>query len=319
MIMDKPTAVIDKSLFHEICKLPSKEVRDSLWDSLMANYQVVVPLMLLEEVLVNVVRPGDIPAQEVQTMASDILQLQSCWVDDVFEYAFRELVQGQPLGKLVAPPAELQKQLLASRTDDPELIQWVEGRKAARKATAKQWKTEQERLAPATGFCLLSSEQEFFKRAVMREFLNRLEDPQKKQDMLEAIVGKTFRLRHPDSGRQIDQAFAQYSKDNFTSFPVTFNCLAVRLAYVLAPIVKIQAPGGPEPRIILRPKRRDQDNNCADEQYVISALICNRLLTMDAGMNNIMNIFRASQRWNGHTVFFDASKPLNGQIPCLLT
>ena len=319
VFMDKPTAVIDMSLFREICGLPAKETRDSIWDSLTSKYQIVVPLMLVEEVLVNILKPGTIPPQDVQMMASDVLQLQPCWIDDVSEYAFRELVQRQPLGKLLQPPAELQQKLLASKIDDPELIGWVERRKAERKATATQWRTEQKKLAPATGFSVVTSEQEFFERAVKREFLKALESAQEKHGMLEAILGKTFRSRHPDSVREIGEAFVSYSKDNFASFPFTLNCLTVRLAYVLAPIVRIQTPRDAEPRIILCPKRQDQDNNWADEQYVISALVCERLLTMDKGMRNIANIFRANGLWRGEVVFIDASKPLSGQIPGLLT
>jgi hypothetical protein len=318
--MTKPTAVIDKSLFHEICKLPAKETRDSIWASLTGKYQIVVPLMMVEEVLVNVVKPGDIPPQEVQMMASDVLQLQPCWIDDVSEYAFRELVQRRPLGKFIPPPDELQQKLLASKSDDPALIKWVEERKAARKATAMQWKTEQERLAPACGFYVVKSEQEFFERAVKAEFLHHLDDPQKKQDMLETILGKTFRFRHSGADQEIDAAFAHYGKNTFKSFPFTHNCLTARLAYVLAPIVRIQTPADSEPQMILCPKRRAQDNNWADEQYVISALIFDRLLTMDKGMKNIANFFKANRLWKGQTIFFAPAdeKDLPSQITSLL-
>jgi hypothetical protein len=40
---------------------------------------------------------------------------------------------------------------------------------------------------------------------------------------------------------------------------------------------------------------------------------------MDKGMGNIANIFRANGLWKGEVVFIDASKPLSGQIPELLT
>ena len=312
--MKKPTAVIDKSLFHEICKLPAKETRDQIWDAFTGKYQIVVPLILVEEVLVNAVNPGTIPSQEVQMMASDVLQLRSCWIDDVAEYAFRELVQKQPLGQFVAPPDEFQQKLLALKTDNPEVINWVEERKANRKATATRWKTEQQRLAPTNGFVVAKSEVDFFERTIKKEFLTQLESPQKKHEMLETILGEIFRFRHPDSVSQIDEAFTQYSKDNFTLFPFTLNCLTVRLAYVLGPIVRIQTPTDSEPRMILKPKRRDQDNNWADEQYVISALICDRLLTMDSGMRNIANVFQASRVWKGQTIFFDSEKSLPDQI-----
>ena len=290
MSMTKPTAVIDKSLFHEICKLPAKETRDSIWKALTGKYQIVVPLIMVEEVLVNIVRPGEIPPQDIEMMVSDVLQLQPCWIDDVFEYAFRELVQRQPFEKPVAPPAELLQRLLAAKSNDPELIKWVEERKPARKATATQWIAEQKKLVPATGFYVVKNEQEFFEEAVKMAFFCHLDDPQKKQDMLETILGETFRFRHPDAIQKIDTAFAHYGKDTFKSFPFTFNCLTVWFAYFLAPIFQIQTASDSEPRMILKPGRPDQDNNLADLQYVVSALICDRLLTRDKGMRNIASV-----------------------------
>ena len=154
----------------------------------------------------------------------------------------------------------------------------------------------------------------------MKEFWGHLDDAQKKQDLLETILGKTFRSRHPDAQQEIDAAFAQYGKDTFKVFPFTFNCLTVRLAYVLAPIVRIRTPTDSEPRMILKPKRRDQDNNWADEHYVLSALVCDRLLTMDKGMRNIANLFQANRRWKGQTIFFVPAEEqdLPSQITTLL-
>ena len=318
--MTKPTAVIGMTLFREICTLPAKAARGSIWASLTGMYQIVVPLMLVEEVLVNIVRPGDIPSQVIEMMASDVLQLQPCWIDDVFEYAFHELVQSQPVGKLVTPPTELQQRLLAAKLNDPELIKWVEERKPARKATAKKWIAEQKKLVPATGFHVVKDEQEFFEGAVKMAFFCHLDALEKKQDMLETILGETFRFRHPDAIQEIDTAFARYGKDTFKSFPFTFNCLTVWFAYFLAPIFRIQTTSDSEPRMILKPKRFYQDNNLADEQYVVSALICDRLLTMDKGMRDIACVFQTSQRWRGQTIFFVPAKEkdLPSQITSLL-
>jgi len=316
--MGKPTAVIDKTLFHEICQDPCQRKREFYWSCLHERYQVVVPFILIEEVLVNMVRPGGIEEPVLKRMGEQLIILRSCWIDDVFEYAFRELVQRQPLGKFVAPPDGLQQALLALARDDPKLVKWVEDRKLLRKATAAKWKAEQRRLAPSSGFVMVKSEQEFFERAVKREFLSALVDPQKKWDMLETIIGKTFRHSHPESTKQIDEAFAEYTEATFSTFPFTLNCLTTRLTYVLAPAVRIQTARDTEPQIILRPKRRDQDNNWADEQYVVSALVCDRLLTMDAGMRNVANIFHVSRLWNGQTIFIEPGEDLAGQIPRLL-
>jgi hypothetical protein len=103
LVMTKPTAVIDMCLFREICELPAKEERDFIWASLTGKYQIVVPLMIMEEMLVNIVRPGNISPRVLEMMASDVLQLQPCWVDDVFEYAYSELVQRQSFETPIVP------------------------------------------------------------------------------------------------------------------------------------------------------------------------------------------------------------------------
>ena len=56
--MSKQSAVIDKSLFHELCKYPDVKERERLWHELHLKYQLVVPLMLIEEVVANVARDG---------------------------------------------------------------------------------------------------------------------------------------------------------------------------------------------------------------------------------------------------------------------
>lgn len=308
------------SLFREICTEPAKGMRDSIWQALSARCQIVVPLMMVEEVLVNIVRPGNIPSRVIEMMASDVLQLQPCWIDDVFEYAFHELVQRQPFEKPVPPPAELLQRLLVAKSNDPELVKRVEERKPARKATATNWITEQKKLAPADGFYLVKSEQEFFERAMKMPFFCHLDVHQKKQEMLETILGETFRFKYPDAIQEIDTAFAHYGKDNYKSFPFTFNCLSVWWAYILAPIFRIQTTSDSEPRMILNPDKFCQANNLADEQYVVSALICDRLLTMDNGMRNIARVFQTNQRWRGQTIFFlpAKKKDLLSQINTLL-
>jgi hypothetical protein len=55
------------------------------------------------------------------------------------------------------------------------------------------------------------------------------------------------------------------------------------------------------------------------EQYVISALACNRLITADTGMRNIMRVFEAGQFTRCKTVFLDRSVALEDQIPSALS
>lgn len=250
-------------------------------------------------------------------MASDLLQRQQWWVEDAHEIAFQELVKQQPLRKLPAPSDERIRGLLALKPDDSRLIQVVEKRKVSRKETATKWKKAQSKLAPA-GFVVATSEKEFFQRTVMREFVLALHEPTKKKELLETILGKNFRTRHQECVNEIEEAFSKYSLETFALFPVVRNCLTVRLAYFFGPSVRIQTPTDSEPQIILKSDRRDQDNNVADEQYVITALMCDRLLTRDKGMRNIANIFQANGLWKGQTIFIDPGIGLDGQIPELL-
>lgn len=51
----KSTAIIDKSLLHEVSELPKQE-REDFWKLLLGKYFVVVPFILLEEIIVNAIR-----------------------------------------------------------------------------------------------------------------------------------------------------------------------------------------------------------------------------------------------------------------------
>src|ERR1700733_9990083 len=129
---EKLTAVIDKSLFHEICELSHSE-RSDAWRLLLDKYQIIVPFVLLEEILVNAINPGVKSRQSIESMVADITQLRHCWMDDILEYAYCELVRKQPIEKFIAPPDELQQRILALKFDDPLAVKWAEERKADRK------------------------------------------------------------------------------------------------------------------------------------------------------------------------------------------
>lgn len=62
-----PTAVLDKSVFQRIAELPSKH-RKATWDELHSRFQVVIPFVLVEEILVNRGNPEPIPPRVAETM-----------------------------------------------------------------------------------------------------------------------------------------------------------------------------------------------------------------------------------------------------------
>jgi len=94
--MSKQSAVIDKSLFHELCMYPDVKERERLWHELHLKYQLVVPLMLIEETLVNAVAPGKKSLDEVERLIEQVVLHRTCWLDDIHEIVFRDLVRRTP-------------------------------------------------------------------------------------------------------------------------------------------------------------------------------------------------------------------------------
>src|SRR5688572_10116552 len=101
--MNKPLAVIDNCLFREICEEESESEREGYWSELYSRYQLVVPFVLIEEVIATVVRPGKTPAAVCERMQFQLAFLEPCWMEDVTEITFTELVEKRPLGKVPAP------------------------------------------------------------------------------------------------------------------------------------------------------------------------------------------------------------------------
>jgi len=316
--MKKLLAVIDKCLFQEICEVESELEREGYWAELYKRYQLVVPFVLIEEVIANLAVPGKIPQQIIERMRCQLVFLKPCWMEDITETVFSELVENRPLRKMRAPSDEIVSSLLKMRSDDPHLIEWSEQRKNDRKETAQIRKAEQERLLKSATTGHMHSYREFFERTVKREFLHALDDPKQKHEMLEAILGVHFRQRHRAKTDQIEAAFAKYGPKTFSRYPVTLYYLTVRMAYLFAPAVNVKRDDTSQPRRILRGTASGQFNNVQDEQYLVSAFVCNRLLTRDSGMNTMAEVFREVGWWKGDPVFLDPEVDLNHQIPHLL-
>lgn len=316
-LVNKPTAVIDKSLFQEICALESGAAQDSCWNVLLDRYQLVIPVVMVEEVLVNAVVPGRKDKEVIKTMCRELLRFQSCWMDDVHEIAFAELVDNRPLQKLPAPSEILVARMLGLQLDDPDLVEWVTQRKLEKEETARNWKAAQDSLLPSSDRVTVSSEKEFFDRTSKREFLIPLQDPSRRLEMLETILGGKFRLRHPHAADRTDAAFKAYGPDNFLKYPHTLNCLTARLAYFFAPLVAVERKGQTQPKYLLKRGEKHQRNNIEDEQYLISALVCDRLLTRDEGLANMGRTFSMAKAWNGETRLVNPSRPVEGELTAM--
>ena len=92
-------------------------------------------------------------------------------------------------------------------------------------------------------------------------------------------------------------------------------CIIGGMFYRYAPLFKIVPSGGGNKAIkILGRGFRDQFNNLADERYVQSALMCDRLLTCDRGMHNVMELLKSCGFWDGVSVFIDPKRDMRIQI-----
>ena len=311
--MSKQSAVIDKSLFHELCKYPDVKERERLWHNLHQKYQLVVPLMLIEETVVNAVAPGKKPLDEVQHLIEQVAAHQTCWLNDIYEIVFCQFVRQTPLTTLPPLAEPTATEIFQLRFDDDALKRWVEDRKQNARATHDQWKHAQHGFGASARRTELTTESEMFD-VVRSEFLRALLDEARRREMLEHILGVTFRRRHPDEEDSISRAFAEFTPDTFTSHYTVLALLQARLAYVLAPIFTLP---GPSPNMKLR-FLKQEPNNVYDAEYVTSALICNRFLTRDAKQARMCRLFELGNFWNGKVVYIPPDQDICAAIPSLL-
>lgn len=247
-------------------------------------------------------------------MRRELLHFQPCWMDDVHEIAFAELVEHCPMQKLPAPSETIVARLRSLLLNVPDLVEWVTQRKREKEETARKWKAAQDRLLPSSKRMTVSSEEEFFNRTAKHEFRLALHTPSRRLEMLETILGGKFRRRHHHDADRIDGAFKAYSPDNFKKYPHTLNCLTARLAYFFAPLVAVKRQGEAQAKYLLKRGQKHQRNNVEDEQYLISALVCARLLTRDEGLANMGRTFSLAKAWNGETRLVNPNRPVESEI-----
>src|SRR5258708_3284431 len=100
-----PTAVIDRSVFQRIAELPSQH-RKATWNELHSRFQVVMPFVLVEEILVTRGNPEPIPPRVAETMFREVMKMNHWWIDDEPACAFEELVEGKRTNLLKPVPNE---------------------------------------------------------------------------------------------------------------------------------------------------------------------------------------------------------------------
>jgi hypothetical protein len=230
------------------------------------------------------------------------------------EVAFDELVKGQPVDIVPKPPESVITSFFKLRKDDAALANWVRDRKNLADSIVRQRVKEHATIMKPKAFAAIKDRRELFESLILPKFMEMLAVPDRKRRLLEGVFGLAFRRRHPDWAADIDRAFECYSLDTYDKFHVTYICIMTAMFYYYAPLCKIVAAEGEEPKKILGRSYKDQRSNLYDEKYVQSALLCERLLTRDKGMRNIMSLFTDERLWNGACVFFEPGTSVIAQL-----
>ena len=94
--MEKPTAIIDKSLLQRICDPTEKTEHYS--ELLQQKYRLIAPLILHEEIWDNLIQPPQgKPLAAFQKMVELLTAIQPHWMEDVLEISYLEIVAGKSL------------------------------------------------------------------------------------------------------------------------------------------------------------------------------------------------------------------------------
>lgn len=311
--MQKPTAIIDKSLLQRICEEAPIQ-RDVLMGLLRQRYQLIAAFVLVDEVMNNIAIP---PPRKTPADFADLKicmdALYPCFMEDVWEMAFEELVLERRIDAIPWWPTEAIQTYASLNPNDPAFLETMQRRKKQRNDCEEETKECQNEDVPPGKFYVVREEIEFF-HILVRDLKSRLREPRLKMNLFETLLGESFRQCHPEEGNRIQGAFARVSDTNMDSYPFTRNLLLVMRIYHYAPVSKILDQAQPPPIL----DRRDQLNNQEDLQYVASATLCDRLLTADQPMTRIMQMLKSNGFWRGETIWIDRDKDLPSQIPSLL-
>lgn len=303
--MTKPTTIVDKNWLQRICERPN--ITHRTFGLLKEKCQPVVALVLVEEILANRFQP-ELNQATVSRMIQAILDFHPHWMEHPAELAFRELVKGERITNTGLPQekaSRLREALLNPEAASPSLAKWTADRykektqrMPARKRQQKEIRRGFQEKAP---FLLRPLDLATFAKNGSSFLAMVLNEPSWKQSVLNAYLGQTWKRWHSVESAEIDNAFARLDYELLLKQPFTHSYLLAELLYDVAPITKI----GPLESEKSNPQvsSGNQINNEEDQEYVESALHCDRLLTCDGGMHRIAEAFRQAGHWKGDCIF----------------
>lgn len=311
----KPRAVIDMSVLEEICREPSREIRENTWKYLTETYQLVFPIVLVEEAVCKWLKTDGIPPNHVIELVGRINGCWRLWLDDIHNITARELLEGQLPNSL--PPAGLGfvNTALALKHGTQGARQWLQNRKGEAKSietARRQSKKQALQHKPKKQSEVLNETALFVD--VLVPFVHWLtSNPANGRGCVENMIVSLLRRRFPALSQQFTAAVDELLSPRWGQFYLTIGILLARVAYLAAPLFVLQQPRFGKPGPFLEIHRNDR----TDEEYVTSAFLCQRLLTQDLGMARIMAAFEDGGFWKGKTVFLPKGQWLhNPQTLC---
>ncbi len=314
--MNKRTAVVDKCLLENICRLPDEQATHDI-NVLKRKYAVVVPLVLMEEVLAKYVETGSPEKKRiVKNMVKAIVSFYPSWMEHPLELVYKESVLGRNIasvnrGLSAVRTRRLQRILANILSGSPsrryftvsKLQKWYKNhRKEKEKRLERrlqqqkfyQQKFYRNRLPPSF---FLQPDMKAFAAACVHLLKLKLAHPQCKQAILKGYLRSTLERWHSKQRRRIQAAFSRFSLASLAKRHFTGKYLLLELMYDLAPITRFGPKG--ELKFVSPPAEEKQMNNEEDQEYVASALLCDGLVTCDQAMHRIACGMREIGLWNG--------------------
>lgn len=305
--MIRPTTVVDKNWWQRICERP--EIADTAIATLVQKAIPCTPVALIEEVIANRFQPGR-DQTVVARMIQAILGVKSGWIDAPSAIVFKELVKRERIENIGLPEnkAKLFTEALLNPTDATfDLNTWMSERFREKQRRRDVRKTLHERLQKIVPERLLTPpDLETFAHNTVVFLKVIMGRTTTKELMLRTYVGVEWEHQHSAEVAEINEAFICLDYPQLLKFPATHSYLLTNLLYDLARITKIGLPqkGKSNPQVLSGSAINDSE----DQQYLASALLCDRLLTCDAGLHQMANVFQEGRLWKGTSVFIPRDK-----------
>lgn len=312
--MKTRTAVIDKSLLHEICK-QSDDERDRCFELLLNKYVLVIPVVLVEEVWAEWSHPDRKHERFAENLVNCLLELRDTWIAEPIEMAFQELVNQQPISILPKPSPQLLGSFDSLDNCDPELVRWMAERRLSRDRHVENRIAQQQRRSIDVTF---ERPGQVLRQVVLPQIEGILRNREERAKLLDGLLGQGFRATHPEASSGIEVGLARFQAETMHQYRVTQDLIATAMAYFYAPLCQIRDPNTSQTRSLVKPSKRAQRNSLADEHYVQSALLTGGLLTRDRDMAAIATVFEDAGWWAGNVVFFDPGVPLRESMEATL-